>query len=337
MMLPKLDTSLEQLRRAEHLALRRDTAAGFDGVTRQRIRRNPSPFLHRILRQLRAGNYHSSRLRPRRITTASGKRRRVLIPRKQDAIVSRVLLNRLVPLERKLPSSCICRTGNDPRNGIAEIAAARINLPWAFKADIKNAFDSIKVRDALKVLRQRGAPEKLVRAVDAMLRPSRPQAPGLPQGHPLAQLLLNVYLADVDIAMRHAGYQAWRYVDDYAVLGGSREEVTGARQLLRQLLNAKGLRLHPRKTVIVPPERDLNFLGWAIRSDGTYGPSPGAVERLQRELKGLPLGRLQQRIRGWEAHFKTSLASATTTPAPTATPLAKPTATASAAPPRRCT
>ena len=327
----KIKVSFEELRRTARQALRSDSAPGFDGCSRQHMRGNLEPTLHRILRQVRLGTYEPSRLRPVRIISSSGKRRRVLIPRKQDRIVARVVLARLDAVERGLPSSCICRTGYDPRDAIAEIAAVRVSHPWALAADIEGAFDGVKVPDALQALRQRGAQEKLVQAVAAMLRPAKPQAPGLPQGHTLSQSLLDYFLADVDIAMHHAGYQSWRYVDDIVVLSDTREEVDGARQLLQNQLEAKGLRLHPRKTVMVPPKRDLCFLGWSIGSDGSYGPSPGAVERLQREMKGLPPGKREQRIRGWETHYGVPLASATT-PAPTASPPAAPPATASATP-----
>lgn len=332
----KLNISLEDLRRASRHALRHATSPGFDNITREACRRNQEPMLHRILRQLRLGRYRPSRLRPAYITTASGKRR-ILVARLQDRIVARVLLMLLAQVECGLPPSCICRTGVDARDCIRKLASARVNLPWALKTDIKSAFDSVKVANALQALQQRGAPVKLVQAVSAMLKPALPQAPGLPQGHPLSQLLLNCYLASVDVTLRCTSFRCWRYMDDIVVLSRSREEVEDVHKLLQDQLEAKGLRLHPRKTASVPPTRDLYFLGWAISPDGSYGPSPGAVKRLQRELKGLTPLRREQRIRGWEAHYGVSLASArTTTPAPTESPPATPTATALSAPHTEC-
>ena len=335
MMYIKLDVSLEELRSAARHVLRRDAAPGYDGAIRKGYRRSQRSLdglLHRLQRQLRNGTYKPSRLRPAHTPTSSGKRRRVLIPRLQDAIVSRLLLEKLAPVERSLPSSCICRSGVDARDHIPKIATARVNpsSAWALKADIQDAFDSIQVPDALQALQQRDAPEQLAQSVAGMLRPARPQAPGLPQGHPLSQLLLNVYLADVDVGLRRAGQRCWRYVDDLVVLGGSRDEIEDARHLLRQLLEAKGLQLHPRKTVGVPPRRELYFLGWAIGTDGSCEPSPGAWKRLQKDLKGLPAGKRQQRQEGWCAHFRVP-APPTTTPAPSAPPpTAEPPATAEA-------
>lgn len=77
---------------------------------------------------------------------------------------------------------------------------------------------------------------------------------GLPQNRDASSFLANLYMRDIDIAMRNAGYESsyFRYMDDIKIVC---EDEFQARKALKQLtvcLRELGLTLNSRKTVIVP-------------------------------------------------------------------------------------
>jgi len=74
---------------------------------------------------------------------------------------------------------------------------------------------------------------------------------GLAQGAVISPLLSNIYLHEVDKAMKMAGYEMVRYADDFVILCKSQTEAEAALAQVNQLVQERGLSLHAEKTSLV--------------------------------------------------------------------------------------
>jgi hypothetical protein len=106
---------------------------------------------------------------------------------------------------------------------------------------------------------------------------------GAMAGTPLAPLLTNVYLRDLDDSMSELGVASARYSDDILVLGAP-EQVEAAEALVRDLLAQRGLRLNEAKTRRGGAGEPWDFLG--LRHDaGRIGLSDNTVRRLRAKVR----------------------------------------------------
>jgi RNA-directed DNA polymerase len=139
---------------------------------------------------------------------------------------------------------------------------------------------------------------------------------GTPQGAVISPLLANVYLHPVDTAMREAGFTLVRYADDMVVLCRTREEAEAALVKLGELLEARGLQLHPDKTGIahLMERPGFQFLGYVFY-DKYRDPRPSSREKLRASIRGKSkltngnslkdiISNLNASLRGWYNYFK---------------------------------
>lgn len=95
-----------------------------------------------------------------------------------------------------------------------------------------------------------------------------PEGCGLPIGNLTSQLFSNIYLSALDeyikrnLHCKHYG----RYVDDFFLVGNSREELLQLIPKIREMLLSKlGLVLHPRKISLTSISQGVTFLGTVHR------------------------------------------------------------------------
>ena len=102
----------------------------------------------------------------------------------------------------------------------------------------------------------------------------------------ISPLLANVYLHPVDTAMRQAGYALIRYADDMIVLCRSEQEAEAALDKLRELVEVRGLQLHPDKTrlahLMVRP--GFQFLGYVF-FDKYRDPRASSKDKLHQAIR----------------------------------------------------
>jgi hypothetical protein len=72
---------------------------------------------------------------------------------------------------------------------------------------------------------------------------------GLPFGSPLACVLANIYLHDVDVELSRMGVEYFRYADDFLVCGSDPDVVKAAAQRLDQLIDDRRLKFGAKKSV----------------------------------------------------------------------------------------
>jgi hypothetical protein len=298
-----LKVAIEELHRAARAVLRGNPAAGADGMTTSTFRVGLEDRLRRIWRQLRSGRYEPGRLRSLYIER-HGKTCLLEIPRLQDRVVCRVLLDRVFPLlEQSVAGVGGHRLRSGTRVAISEIGRARATHRWAARADLQDAYRSLDLGRALGQLARRCHSDETLLAVATMMRAARPSGRGLPVGHPLSPLLLNVYLSDVDHALLGPGIPTWRYVDDFLFLGEDHDQVAEALAVLERLLARKGMALATGKTEVVSPEESAVFLGWEVQPGGAIRVSEAAVEAVLRGVAELRPAEVVQRLGGWLSHF----------------------------------
>jgi len=128
-------------------------------------------------------------------------------------------------------------------------------------------------------------------------------------------------------------YRLARYADDWClVISGTQADAEALREEIAEILSTMGLRLSPEKTVITHIDEGLDFLGWRIQrhrkrgTDRSYVytyPARKALRAVMGKVKtccrrmdtnqplDVLLRRLNPVLRGWCAHFRPGVSSAT--------------------------
>ena len=220
----------------------------------------------------------------------------------RDRVVHHLLYNRIGPrFERAfIADSAACMAGRGTNYAAArlETKIRSITENWkrpAFylKADVSNFFVSIhkptlgalleaKIREPFwlrltkKVLYHDPRDDAEVQSSPDLLALIPPHKSlwkqdeeyGLPIGNLSSQFFANVYLNELDQHVKHVlrARHYGRYVDDFYILDRSREWLNYCLADIEAFLPTRlGLQLNPRKTVIQPIERGVDFVGQVVK------------------------------------------------------------------------
>lgn len=96
-------------------------------------------------------------------------------------------------------------------------------------------------------------------------RKAGPAPAGVLQGSPLSPLLANVYLHPFDVNLTGSGHRLARFADDWVILCPSQEQAEHAYNDALRMLGRLHLKANLEKTHILPPDRQLEWLGAVIR------------------------------------------------------------------------
>ncbi len=135
---------------------------------------------------------------------------------------------------------------------------------------------------------------------------------GLPIGNLTSQFFANLYLDRFDHFVTEVLQAPYvRYVDDFALFHDDLAALSEWRARIARFLEGRRLRLHPRKTVILPAAQPADFLGFALDAGGLRRLPEANVRRFRNRLRGLrdrwragsvPLSAIDSRVRAWIAH-----------------------------------
>ena len=250
--------------------------------------------------QLQAGTYTPGRSvcfvithpKPREVWAASF----------ADRIVHHLLHNHIAPrfYARFIADSCACIPGRGTlyASKRLESKVRSISHNWSrpahyLKCDLANFFVAIDkhvlaqqlarhitepwwwwltqvvlFHDPRRDFEMRGDPRTISLVPEHKRLTNQPAHLGLPIGNLSSQFFANVYLNDLDQFAKH-GLQARhyiRYVDDFVILHESPDWLNQARQQIEQFLPAElGAKLNPRKTILQPVQRGIDFVGQVIK------------------------------------------------------------------------
>jgi RNA-directed DNA polymerase len=232
-----------------------------------------------LIEALRRGTYRPRPPRRLRINKATGRGKTLYILEPLDELLMRVLNGILqAPVEPLLAAGCHSfRRGRGAKSAFAGLVGSGDAASlWTAHLDISDFFNSIDTADLVRRLPAEVGDDPLVpTGVRAYLgvmdvvdngAPVHDSSHGVMAGTPLAPLLTNLYLRDVDDELDGMGVRWARYSDDVIVLG-ERDEVAEAEQAFRTRIAERGLTINESKTRRTAPGEPWDFLGLSYDHD----------------------------------------------------------------------
>lgn len=304
-------------------------AAGSDGQSIAAFAAQAERHLQQLHEQLRTGSYQPLPVRRVWIDKPGSTEQRPLgIPAIRDRVVQTALRQVLEPIWEAgfAEQSYGFRPGRgclDALHRVEELLKA--GYTFVVDADLKSYFDTIPHERLLADVGHRVADQRVLDLVTAYLKAGvldglqewTPEE-GTPQGAVISPLLANLYLNEFDHAMAQTGYQLIRYADDFVILCRSQAEAERALAEVRQLVEARGLTLHPSKTRLVDASQagGFDFLGYHFER-GYRWPRAKSLDKLKDKVRELTprthgnslaviVWRLNATLRGWFHYFKYS-------------------------------
>lgn len=305
---------------------------GVDSMSVADFAQGAEARLQKLSEALRSGTYKPEPVKRTYIPKPGSREKRPLgIPTIIDRIVQTALRNVIEPIfEREFDP---CSYGFRPELGchdaleeIERLLAA--GYVYVVDVDLRKYFDTIPHEGLMNEVAKRIADGRVLDLIEAYLHQGildgmklwMPEQ-GTPQGAVISPLLANVYLHPVDVAMREAGYRLVRYADDMVVLCGTREEAEAALVKLGELIEERGLQLHPDKTRIahLMERPGFQFLGYVFY-DRYRDPRSSSQDKLKAKIRTKTkltnghslkdiIRSLNASVRGWHNYFKFCSAS----------------------------
>jgi RNA-directed DNA polymerase len=161
-------------------------------------------------------------------------------------------------------------------------------------ADLKSYFETIGHERLMLELEQRIADGRTLGLIEGFLKQQiledlrlwTPES-GSPQGAVISPLLSNIYLHEVDKAMKKAGYEMIRYADDFVILCRTQQEAEAALARVTELVQERGLSLHAGKTSLVNTRQSgesFEFLGYHFER-GTRWPRKKSLNKFKDTIR----------------------------------------------------
>lgn len=302
-------------------------AAGVDGQSVDRFRRQSERYLLELTTALKDGSYHPSPVRRVEIPKADGKTRPLGIPTVKDRVVQTALKMVIEPIfeVQFRPGSYGFRPGRGCRDALREVdRLLKEGNTFVVDADLKSYFDTIPHDRLMALVAGSISDGRVLALIDSFLRQEimsemacwQPTT-GTPQGAVLSPLLANLYLHPLDELMERNGYRMVRYADDFVILCATEAEAQAALRQVTAWVAANGLTLHPDKTRIGDsrqPGQGFEFLGYRFEAgrrfvrDKSLMALKDRVRARTSRSRGDSLGRviadLNPLLRGWFGYFK---------------------------------
>jgi len=141
--------------------------------------------------------------------------------------------------------------------------AQRVHEPWWMALA-----EQILMHDPRTDFEFRGSPERMELVPPHKRLMNQPAHLGLPIGNLSSQFFANVYLDALDQFAKHkAGARHYiRYVDDFILLHESPQWLNQAKAQIEAFLQRRlHVRINPKKTILQPVDRGVDFVGQVIK------------------------------------------------------------------------
>ncbi len=267
-------------------------------------------------RELREGTYRPGRYVE--ILVREPKERLVSAAPFRDRVVHHALCAVIFPIFEAgfIGNTFANRTGKGTHRAIRAYERYRDNHAHVLRADIFRYFPSIDHEILKGLFRRSVACEPTLALMDSIVDGSNAQEPvdlhfpgddlfepyrrrrGLPIGNLTSQFFANLYLDRFDHwVSEKLGAPYLRYVDDFALFHHDLGVLADWRVRIDRYLEGRRLKLHPRKTVILPTSKPAAFLGFELHP-GLRKHSGQKAGRGQRRLPEDNVARFRNRLRG---------------------------------------
>ena len=250
----------------------------------------------------------------------------------RDRVVHHALCSAVCPIFEAgfIANSYANRAGKGTHRAIAAYEGYRDRHAHVLRCDIFRYFPAIDHAILKGRFRRKIACHRTLELLDLIVDSSNPQeavnahfpgddlfAPferrrGLPIGNLSSQFFANLYLDGLDhwaTEVLRAPYV--RYVDDFALFHDDPQVLEQWRAKIGRYLEGLRLKLHPRKTEILPTTAGAPFLGFALLGDGSRRLPKDNVARFRNRLRSLrdrwragsaERGKIEAKVRAWIAH-----------------------------------
>jgi RNA-directed DNA polymerase len=264
-----------ELLEAEFFALKRNAAAGADGVRWRDYEQNLKGNLEDLHARVHRGAYRPQPSRRVYIPKSDGQRRPLAIAAIEDKIVQRAaaaVLNGIYE-EDFLGFSYGFRPGRSAHHAMDALVVAieRRKVNFVVDADIRSFFDTVDQDWLIRFVEHRIGDPRIIRLIRKWLKAGvledgivSVSEQGTAQGAVISPLLANIYLHyALDLwAERYRRREATgdmiivRYADDFIVGFEHEHEARHFLNMLRERLKEFALSLHPEKTRLIEFGRD---------------------------------------------------------------------------------
>jgi RNA-directed DNA polymerase len=250
--------------------LRKNAAAGVDGVTYADYEANIVENLCTLHEKLKSKAYRAQPLRRIYIDKEDGRKRPISIPSLEDKIVQRATVEVLNAIFEQdfLDCSYGFRPGRRAHDALDEVGQVISMGPtqYVLELDISSYFDSIVRKQLMEMVEQRISDATILGLIGKWInvgvmddgRLLRSET-GTGQGQIISPLLANIYLhhvldvwfkEEVKPRLRGAAFEI-RYADDGLLCFQFKEDAERVLEVLPKRFAKYGLTLHPEKTRLV--------------------------------------------------------------------------------------
>ena len=273
--------------------LKRDAAAGVDGVTVRRYEAGLKENIKDLVKRMKAGQYKPQAVRRVFIPKADGSKRGLGIPSVEDKLVQLGIKRILEAIYEAdfLEVSFGFRPKRSCHGALEALNTAIMARPvnCVVDMDIEKFFDTLDHAWLMKCLKVRIKDRSLLRLIGRFLKAGVMEEGrliaserGTPQGGIISPLLANIYLHYVldlwfekVIKKRQRGYaQLIRYADDFVVCFKYHDEGVAFAEKLKERLGKFGLKIAESKS------RVLEFGRYAPERLGKKGQNAGTFDFL---------------------------------------------------------
>lgn len=304
---------------AAFASLRKDAAAGVDGVRYADYEEQLIENIVKLQEKLKSGSYRAQPLRRIYIDKEDGRKRPISIPALEDKIVQKATVALLEAIFEQdfLECSYGFRPRRNAHDALDEVGRVICRRPtqYVLELDICSYFDSIVRERLMEMIEQRVSDASILRLIrkwinigvidEGRLLQSKT---GTGQGQIISPLLANIYLHHVldvwfeeQVKPRLKGQAfAIRYADDALLCFQCREDAQRVLEVLPKRFAKYGLQLHPQKTRLVEFGRRAH--AWARRTKRAAATFDflGFTHRCATSHKGkftVHVGTMKQRLR----------------------------------------
>lgn len=273
-------------------------AVGSDHQSLEQFEEQLEINLRKLEEEVRTGSYRPRPIRRAYIDKPGSKAKRPLgIPAVRDKVVQTALKMVIEPIfeHEFIDTSFGFRPGRGCKDALRSVERLlKAGYTWVVDADLKSYFETIGHERLMAELRQRIADSRVLDLIEGFLKQQiledlkrwTPET-GSPQGAVISPLLSNIYLHEVDKAMKMAGYEMVRYADDFVILCRSQSEAEAALLRVSELIHERGLSLHADKTSLVNTQQSgasFDFLGYHFEK-GTRWPRKKSLKKFKDTIR----------------------------------------------------